>query len=117
MTGNKWTPPKGAEEIPTSGDFFKWDAIGQGLTGRLLRMELSRKYQSSDDKKNYVATLVTDDGERIAFSAPLKLRQAIEEFDLIGHRVAIQYVGDTEAAGGTVKEFKVWRLKEVAKPE
>jgi hypothetical protein len=95
--------PEGAQPIETKGTFQKWDKRGQRVQGTLLRMELSKKYEG----ENYVLTLRDDDGKKIAVSAPLKLREAVEDNELIGKRVVIIYSDDTPSKGGTVKEFKI----------
>lgn len=105
--------PTGGKEIPTQGTFIKWEKIGDMVQGVALRLELSKKYAG----ENFVLTLRTDDGKRIAVAAPLKLRQAVEDFKLIGKRIAVMYVGDTPSKGGTIKEFRVAELPKLTTDE
>ena len=98
--------PEGARPIETKGTFVKWGKRGDRVQGTILRMELSKKYEGD----NYVLTMRTDDGKKIAVSAPLKLREAVEDNDLIRKRVVIIYADDTATKGGTVKEFKIGEL-------
>ena len=105
--------PEGAEEIPTGGRFMKWENVGDSITGVVLRMELSKKYAG----ENFIAVFRTDGGERVAVSAPLQLRRAIEDYDLVGRRIHVIYIGDTESKGGTVKEFKVGALPHLKTPD
>lgn len=112
MTDNFELPP-GAKRIETSGTFVKWDNKGDRVTGVVLRLELSKKYGG----ENYVAVMRGDDGKKIAVSAPLKLREAIQDNALIGKRVCIIYSADTPTKGGRVKEFIVGELPAVGHAE
>lgn len=98
--------PKDAVEIDTSSTFFKWETPGDRVTGTVLRLELSKKYGEG----NYILLMRDDDGKRIAVSAPLKVREAVQDNDLIGERIVIVYAGDTATKGGNVKEFKIGKL-------
>lgn len=104
MKADDFKLPEGASEIATGGEFKKWEKPGDSITGKILKLELSKKYRG----ENYIAILRTDDGKRVAVSAPLKLRLAIEENELAGKRVAIIYVGETPTKGDkAVSEFKI----------
>ncbi len=98
--------PDDAVPIETKGTFIKWANRGDRVQGTVLRLELSKKYEG----ENWIAILRGDDGAKLAVSAPLKLKEAIEDHGLIGKRVVIVYADDTPAKGGTVKEFKLGML-------
>lgn len=96
------TPPPGAKEVGGSlAPMYKWERIGQQLTGRFVNMKVFRN--------GHLAKIVTDDGEVVTFSAPTMLADRLE-LCVQGDRLTIALVGETPSTrGNPVKQFKVWK--------
>lgn len=105
--------PEGAKPLEMGSTFVKWAQVGQSVQGKILRMELSKKYTAKDGGGNYVLQIRQPDRKVVAVSAPLLLKQCVENNDLIGRTVAIVFTGTTKTPNGEQKNFQVGLLPDM----
>lgn len=102
--------PEGAEAVDMASTFVKWEKLGDRVIGTALRLEQSKKY----GKDGFVLVMLGDDGKRFAVSAPLKLVGAVQDHNLLGHRLCIIFSDRTKTEKGEIKEFKIGKLPPLA---
>ncbi len=97
-----WDDP----EVITSGDYIKFETIGDTVTGAIVAV---KKHTFDDGKVVPQIILDTDDGERIVTAGQIRLKAALaEKRPGVGDTLTITLTDVEKRAGGkTLKHFDV----------
>lgn len=92
------------QTLTNDKDYIKWEAVGQSISGVLVRMEMSKH-----EKYKGELLILQQEDSKVFCSAPMALAEIIRDnFDkLHGEYITIRYVGDVPVKGGTLKRFEV----------
>ena len=103
MTTSTWDDP----DLRTSGDFVKFDQVGDKVAGTVTGI---RKHRFDDGSVAAQVLLTTDDGEERTLTAgQVRLKAALaEQRPEVGDHLTVTFTQNEKRAGGkTLKHFDV----------
>jgi len=86
------------------GDFLKWEEPGEKVEGRVV----SRAFIQMRNGVSPKYTVLTNEGKRISFLAPMQVAEALVSVP-DGTYISVEYLESVKAAGGTqsYKDFNI----------